>query len=156
MKRLNLTLKVQPDEIKQWLEWAGKNLLSLPIKNPAPGKIKAMWPDYPQDPNIIYNVHNIRLTPTPPSSTEIQFIDKILELILLVPETNIRRVLQVRSLIGPINNKQLYSWEKISRTMLLPARHIKSLHKKGLIFIASTITEEKALEIKKFYERATK
>ena len=146
-------LNANPDEINLWLQWAGKNLLAMPIKNPAPSLPRALWPDYPQDPNIIYNVHNIQLRPVPPSSNEIKYVDEILELILLIQETNTRRILQARCLIVPINNRFLFSWEKISRTLALPSKKIKSLHKKGLISIAEKIDEEKAERISKFFKQ---
>ena len=149
-------LNASPDEIASWLEWAGKNLLALPIRNPAPAEPKIFWPDFPQDPNIVYNEHNIRLRPIPPGRDEIEYVDKILELIIKIKDLTTRRILQLRCLVAPINNRFIYSWEKLSTRLELPARKLKSLHKQGLIQIASDISIENASEIKKFYERATR
>ena len=94
---------LSPSELQSLLEWAGQKLLSLPVPKVKPSGYQSFWPDYPDDMNTAYGYTGIRFRPPRPSSDEIPIMDEILNLILLVDDPLIRKILQSRSLITTLS-----------------------------------------------------
>jgi len=146
----------QPEEIDSWLKWAGEKLLSLPLPRPGPSAPGVCWPNFPADASIAYGYSDIKLRPVPPLKDEIKFIDEILNLILLIPSIQIRRIMHARSLIAPNSGRQLYSFSRIGKLLSLDRKTIASLHRQGLRQIALNLDPERAQKIKSFVELHTK
>ena len=143
-------LIIQPEEVDSWLCWAGERLLCMPLPNPGPAKQKICWPDTANDACVAYGYSDIKLKPISPAKDEIKFIDEILELILLVPDPRIRRILQARSLVAPISGKHLYSWSRLAKLLSSDRRKVASTHNSGLLIIARLIEPAKAVRIAEF------
>jgi hypothetical protein len=121
-------------EIQSLLEWAGEKLLSLPIRNAKPQSYKNNWPEFKQLPNQDFSHKSFR--PSPPNGNEIDTLDKIFDLILILPNPTIRRIIQARSLINPISHRHLYPWLTISEFLNLDRRTVKRHYDFGLNQIA--------------------
>jgi hypothetical protein len=132
-----------PQEIKHFLEWAGQRILALPARNLYPQNFRSFWPDYPDDKHTAYGYSNTKLRPPAPSKDEIPLVDEILQLVLMVPIEKQRRILNARALISPINGRYLFPWSKISVLLRSDPRTIKTLHRKGLEFIAIRVEDER-------------
>lgn len=124
------------DNIQSWLEWAGKSLLLLPVKGCKPASYRSFWPDFPPDPNEAYGYNQQSLKLSPPSAEEIGKMDLVFELILLIPDERIRRIIQARSLVAPLSGKYIWSWARIGRLIHLDRRSVRRLHYQGLVYIS--------------------
>jgi hypothetical protein len=121
-------------EIQLLLEWAGEKLLSLPIRNTKPQSYKNNWPEFKQLPNQDFSHKSFR--PSPPNGEEIDTLDKIFDLILILSNPTIRRIIQVRSLINPLSHRHLYPWLQIAELLNLDRRTVKRHYDFGLNQIA--------------------
>lgn len=140
---------LSPTEVKEWLEWAGAKLLSLRLASPAPSGYRSFWPDYPTDAAKAYGYTPNRLRASLPNSKEITLMDEILLLPSLVTDITVRRIINVRSLVAPVSNRNLYSWAKIAHLIHSSPRRVVILHRQGLREIALRVPQGKADAIRK-------
>lgn len=118
-------------EIEKYLEWAGLKLLSLPLKSDVPCVKTSSWPEYKLE---FINLHftKLSLKPPAPNGFEIDTLDLILNLINLISDVQIRRIVRSRTLLHPITQIHLYSWDKISTLILISSKTCKSRYISGL------------------------
>lgn len=128
----NVNLVFLPEEIQLWLEWAGRQSLSLGGRRPGPNGHKSNWPDFPDDKHTAFGYTQERLRPPTPNSKEIELIDEIFGLIHLVKRPDWRVVLQKRSLVLPLSYKYLWTWSKLAREFHHDRRTVQEWHFKGL------------------------
>jgi hypothetical protein len=136
-----------PDELQQWLEWAGSRLLSLNVSSPLPRKPKVLWPDYVPDPRA-YGYSSERLRPPKLSGADISLMDEILVLPNVIKDITVRRVVNSRSLVTPISNKYVYSWVRIAFMLHCDRRKVMRLHRIGLEEIIKHIERDKISTIR--------
>jgi hypothetical protein len=132
-----------PEEIRQWLEWAGSKLLAMSISSPRPKGYKTAWPEYADDYKQAYGYTGERLRPPRPQSTEIALMDKLLTFPSLIVDVNTRRIVNSRSLVTPVSNRYLYSWTKLAYMLHVDRRRVIRLHYNGLLEISGKLPAEK-------------
>jgi hypothetical protein len=135
-----------PDELKQWLEWAGTRLLALNVASPLPKKPRVLWPDYVSDPRA-YGYSNERLRPPKVPGHEITLMDEILVLPNLIKDITSRRVVNSRSLVTPVSNRYVYSWSRIAFMLHCDHRKVMKLHRLGLDEIIEHMSKDKLYAI---------
>ena len=143
--------KINPEEVKIWLEWASSKLLSMQISNPAPRAPGSGWPEIARDP-IAYGYSGEKLKPAYPRANEITLMDEILSLPSLIPDVTLRRVVNARSLITPVANRHVYSWNKIALMIHSDRRKAASLYEEGIKAIVSNLAPGKAYTIKQNFD----
>lgn len=140
---MSATAQPTPAEVQFWLEWAGARMLSLPNHRLLPASYRSFWPEI--EPELYANLLNDgknNATRLPiPSGPEIDLADEILTIIPLVPHQPTRRVLQLRSLVHPINGKYKFGWMRIAIKMELDRKTVKRLHGNGLSTLARIVPE---------------
>jgi len=141
---------VRPDELRDWLEWAGGRLLSLGGRKPGPAEPRIAWPDFPQETATAYGYGKPTLRLTRPAKDEIPVMDEILAFPNLVSNVTQRRIVQCRSLVLPINGRYLYSWRRIARLLSINHQTAISWHGKGLEEIARKAEPSKICLIREF------
>ncbi len=127
--------QVGPQEVQFWLEWAGERMLSTKVNGTRPSSFRSFWPDYADDPHTAYGYTGISLRFPSPSAPDVSLMDEILDLILLIPNGNIRRIIQLRSLITPIRNRHVFSWERIAEKTHSNQHLVKLRHRRGIEII---------------------
>jgi hypothetical protein len=140
----NKKLIVQIYEVDTWLRWAGEKLLCMPVSKPGPTIPTACWPTSDLEQS------GSNLKSNPPGGHEIKFIDDILDLVLLVPDPTVRRILHARALVAPVSGKHLYSWVRLAKLLKTNRKRIATLHNTGLLTIAYSIEPEQAKRIANF------
>lgn len=134
---------VAPEEVREWLEWAGSKLLAMHISSPKPKGPHSSWPTFAQEAHLAYGYSGERLRPAQPRSTEIELMDKILEYPNLIRDITVRRIVNSRALVTPVSNRYLYSWSKLAFMLHRDRRTIIRLHYSGLCEITSCLPPEK-------------
>jgi hypothetical protein len=133
-------IRVAPDLVCNWLEWAGTRLLASPSTKIKPAGPKVIWPDYALD---VYQVLDFRkglaMRAPAPSASEIPVMEEILLLPNLCSEVRTRRVLHARCLLNPITLRHINSWQKIARDLHLDPTTARYKHKSGLVEVAEKI-----------------
>lgn len=141
--------RASPEEIKDWLEWAGSKMLAMGTSSPLPKAFGVNWPDIAPDVNTAYGYSGERLRPALPDSFEIQLMDKILEFpSLYITDIDTRRILNARALVTPIGNKYVHNWTNIAKMLHTHRRAVRLLHEKGLVVIAKGLPVDKASTIR--------
>jgi len=135
--------KVAPEEVREWLEWAGSKLLAMNIASPKPKQYKTAWPEFAQDHRMAYGYTGERLRPAQPRSTEIELMDKLLLFPNLITDVTSRRIVNSRALVTPVSNRYLYSWSKLAFMLHRDRRTVIRLHYSGLCEISSNLPPEK-------------
>lgn len=143
-----------PEEVRLWLEWAGKALLALPARGLYPAQIKALDLGVAPDASLAYGYNQTRLRPAAPSAEEIEWIDEILSLPNVCHLPLMRRILQARALVKPLNGRYLYSWALLSRKLHLDPQTIRALHNRGLVEIIRETEQSKVCRISTFAQKA--
>jgi|HubBroStandDraft_2_1064218.scaffolds.fasta_scaffold123920_2 hypothetical protein len=143
-----------PDEVREWLEWAGGMLLALGIPSPAPRGTHSAWPSYAQDATTAYGYSGERLRPSRPGSHDIELMDEILTLPSLAKTINTRRVLHSRALVTPIGQRYLYSWSKLAFMLHTSRFIVKRMHTNGLGEIVRAVPKAKAYAIRQSIAQA--
>lgn len=123
---------LSPSELQEWLEWSGIKLLSMNIRSPFPSETNSAWPEYVQTAIASYGYSKERLRPTQPSRYQIDIMDEIYNLPPLVKDIQSRRIIQARSLVTPISNRYLYSWNKIAELNHTSKFRVQRMHSNGL------------------------
>lgn len=141
----------EPSEIRDWLEWAGSQMLSLSVPRIRPSSYRSFWPEIPPDPIVAYGFNPTRLRPPPPGSEAIKIMDGIFDLILLVPHIQTRRILQARALVSPLNGRYLYGWTTLAVILHSNRKAIAAEHKKGLRLISSQIPTVSLARFRRYF-----
>ena len=139
------------DEIKQWLEWAGARLLSMPGGHIGPKSPGVAWPDYADDARTAYGYSPSAIRTERPNKDEIFFVDEILTLPHAIPDITRRRIVQSRSLVTPIAHRHLYSWTKLAKLLHTDRRTVANLYLRGLKEIIVRADQEKIRTINDFF-----
>lgn len=127
------SMRVDPDLINDWLEWAGARLLASPSNKIKPANPKVIWPDYAQDRfQLLEFRKGLSLRAPPPGASEIPIMETILLLPNLCAEVRTRRVLHLRSLVNPLSYRNINSWSKIAQAIHSNRETVRLLHQKGL------------------------
>ena len=132
-----MTTRPTTFEVQSWLEWAGERLLTLQVSGTKPQSYRSFWPDYPDDPFTAFGYTDEIIKTIPPSAEGVSLADKISDLILLISASDVRRIVQLRSLISPTRNNHIYSWSLIAKKLHSERRLVKWKYNRGLIFIVN-------------------
>lgn len=140
--------QITPQQLQSILEWAGVRLLSLSLSGFKPKPCKSNWPNLP--PNQNHTFSKTKLKSLTPTSNEIDLLDKIFNLILLIPQNQIqtRRILQSRSLLNPLTLKPIYPWTEIALLLSLNRKTIRRYHHLGLRQIISNSQPNLILQLR--------
>lgn len=123
---------ISPYDIELLLEWAGAKLLTLSVANLKPKPYRNSWPAFKSEPNLDQDFSQKSFKPLPPNGNEIDILDKIYDLILIIKDTNTRRIIQARSLVNPITHRHIYPWLQIAELLTLNRKTIKRYYDFGL------------------------
>lgn len=146
-------MSVDEGGLQFWLEWAGARLIAMPEPRTRPAEPKVIWPDYSQDRAEITDFRGrLSLRAVAPAKHEVAMVDKILLLPNVCALSNVRRVVQVRSLVHPINYRHLYSWVRISKLLHTSTYAVKKWHKNGLGEILTKTPCKQLAEIQTFMD----
>jgi len=140
-------------EVQRWLEWAGGQILTMPVNGTRPQSYKSLWPDYPDEKHTAFGYTGNRLRPPTPQGYEIELMDEILALIHLVPNQTTRRVLQARSLVLPLNGRHLYSWSRIAQLIHSNRQSVAHWHRQGLGTIADRVEKADIGRFRNFFPK---
>lgn len=144
--------KVSPEsELKEWLEWAGSRFLALSAKSPLPSGYRTFWPDFAPNAQVAYGYTAERLRPAAPSSHEIVLMDELLALPSFIPDVLQRRIVSARSLVTPVSNRYLYSWQKIAVLLHMERRTVSAQYMRGLTALSCRLPSAKRDTIRKTY-----
>jgi hypothetical protein len=136
-----------PNDVADWLQWAGARLLAMPIASPLPREPHTAWPAFAQDARQAYGYTNERLRAAAPRANEIAIMDEILLLPMLVQDITTRRIIHARALVTPIAGRHLYSWTKLAFMLHSSRTRVARLHSLGLAEICKRLANEKAYAI---------
>lgn len=146
--------EVTTAEVQSWLEWAGARLIAMPEPRIGPSNPHVLWPDYSQDQREISDFRGkLTLRAMAPTRDEVALVDRILGLPSVCELPNTRRIIQVRSLVHPINYRHLYSWARIARLMHTSTYSVKRMHAIGLDQIVKRTNGRVLQEIHEFMTR---
>ena len=140
-----------PLEVREWLDWAGAKLLSLPKARLYPAPPGVCWPDFAPDANSAYGYTGATLRSTHPTSAEIDLMDRVLELTMLIPDPTVRRIVGARSLTHPISARPIYSFRKIALLLHSDARIVARRYVSGLAIITTQLAPSKAYAFRHFF-----
>ncbi len=143
----NENQNLNPNDIQNLLEWAGEKLLSLPTQKVTPRSYRNSWPDYLNSslPNYFSGK---TLNPIPPNSFEIDLMDNILSLILIIPDSISRNIVNTRCLISPITHKHIYHWSQISQLLGMSSRTLRRSYDFGINQILKTSNTSQLIQFK--------
>lgn len=137
-----------PQELEEWLEWAGVRLIAMPGKRVGPDEYRNNWPDFSQE---IFQILDFRggrrVTIAPPNSKEIPIVDEILLLPNLCKSEGKRRVIRARTLLHPVNLRRLFRWDRIASGMSIEIASAKYMYKSGLEEICKKIDYDRVCSI---------
>jgi len=145
-----------PETLRLWLEWAGGKLLALPAGKLRPQKIRALWPEYAQDPfEVLYfrPKESLSVRLAAPTAEEIPLMDRIMVLPNLCDDIRFRRVLHARSLVYPYNGRYLYPWTRLANVMHISRITARTWHQKGLTSVCCMIPGNERREIEDFFTK---
>ena len=129
-----------PQELEEWLEWAGVRLIAMPGKRIGPDEYRSFWPDFSQDKFEITEFRiGLGIRMMAPSNKEIPIVEEILTLPSLCKDIRGRRTLHMRSLLHPINLRHIFPWKRIAEILQSDPRTISKLHHRCLIQVAQAI-----------------
>lgn len=129
----------EQDNIIALLEWAGEKLVALRTASPKPQEHRVAWPQYALDPREAYGYGTVTVRAPIPSSFEIAAMDEILGWLVFIRDPAHRRVVGLASLIHPIRQRHVLSWERIGHIMREPATNIKRWYKEGVAQLARVL-----------------
>lgn len=152
--------RLEPDELRIWLEWAGGKLLTLHVGRIKPRESGCLWPDTKSDPDDGSDsyLREQSITPLrlpPPAAYEIPYVDAILLLPNLSDRISTRRVLHSRSLISPITGRCIFPWTKIARLVNSDRRTVRKWWVDGLREVARKVDDEKVFRFRTFFSLDT-
>ena len=134
---------IEPNELNDWLEWAGSKLLAMSLPQAGPKEFRSAWPNFAQDAREAYGYSGEKLRPARPGSKEITLMDEILTFPILVTDVTTRRIINARCLVTPVSNRHLYSWSRIAELLHSDRRSVAGRYTKGLREIAVALPESK-------------
>lgn len=144
---------IETYDLQTWLEWAGARLIAMPEPRIKPAQPRVIWPDYSQESGEMTVFRGqLSLRAAAPAKHEVAMVDKILLLPNICHLPNVRRVLQVRALVHPINYRHLYSWARISKLLHTSRYQVKKWHGDGLIEVVGRTPDTLLCEIKSFMD----
>ena len=109
------------ERTREWLiaqlEEAGRTLQLLPARGSGPAGYGAGWPEVVHSAEEAYGWAAPLSRPRAPTAEEIARMDRAYAWIGLIPEgrRTWRRVVLMRSLVNPINERHVWTWRKIAR-----------------------------------------
>lgn len=130
-------------ELNEWLIWAGRTLLAMTIASPLPKEPRTAWPAYATDVHMAYGYTNERLRASIPTSKDIALMDEIIDLVALIDDRTVRRIVNARMLVTPIAQRHLYSWTKIAFMLHTNTYRIIRWHTIGLRQIIRQLPQSK-------------
>ncbi len=142
----------KPEEIREWLEWAGSKLLSMRIRSPAPSGMRNFWPDYGEDKNEAYGYTRETVRPAAVAPKEVAVVDEILLLPSLIEDVKTRRIVHKRSLVAPVSGRYVHSYKTIAEHEHIDARLAARIYRAGIAEIAKRITRKRAHAIRQFLD----
>lgn len=134
---------ISPEEVQDWLEWSGSKLIALQLSSALPKSYKNNWPSFAIDTTVATTFSKDRLKPPTPTSKEIALMDEFLLLPGLIKDITTRRIVNARSVVAPVSQKHLFSWNKLATLLHADRRKIMALHHKGLIEITKSLAPSK-------------
>jgi Domain of unknown function (DUF6362) len=136
----HVLVRANPEMIVACLEWAGSVLLSMNIRSPKPADYRVFWPEFPSDPNEAYGYTSETLRAAIPNAVEIELMENVYTWLGLIDNTNARRAVCARSLVRPISQRYLYSWDIIAIKLHTDRRGAKRLHVEGIKDLSKKLT----------------
>lgn len=143
-------VRASPDEVRDWLEWAGATLLAMRLRSPFPREFRAAWPEFPSDFNDAYGYTAESFRVPAPSSADIDLMDTILALPSLVDDPTTRRILHRRALVTPLTGRYIHSYRSIALLLHSDERRVARLHKAGLVRIAGRMPYVQVCSLRNF------
>lgn len=121
------------------LEDAGKVLLALPLRGYTT-RLKTGHPEVVHDVIEAYGWMREQPRVAAPSADRISRMEEALEWLSLIPQQDarLRRVVGLRMLVNPVNDRYLFSWRRVGDRMRVHHETAKHWHGSGV----STITSE--------------
>jgi hypothetical protein len=122
------------------LEDAGKTSIAMPESGFSPAMklkkypyIREKWKDQAALPWTRVN----------PTSWDIKLMDEAFDWLLIIPDTElkVRKVVQARMYIHPVNERYLYSWRRIGKEMSVHHEQVQRWHKKGIKIILAGVAK---------------
>lgn len=146
---------ISPQEVKDWLEWAGSRLVALPSGHVKPASFRVIWPDYASDPWALWDTHGeLSVRALAPSRLEIPLMDAILTLPARCDHVQTRRVICARLLVHPVRGYNLKNWARVAREVESDPLSCRRMFTSGIREIASKMTPIEVLDLKGRFEAA--
>lgn len=125
------------------LEEAGRTLAALPITGARPVGYRSNMPDVVREFTEAYGYSVETLRPAAPSSRAISEMDEALSWISLIPKDKfvVRRVLQCRAMIHPLNGRHIFSWGKLAKHLHCDFRAAQRWHAEGIATIVTRLNQ---------------
>lgn len=136
-------------EVRNWLEWAGSNLLALRVRSPAPSGYRSFWPDY-ADESLAYGWTAETLRAPAPSKFEIPVMDAILLLPSLLTDVNLRVILHKRSLVTPVSRRYVWPYNRLAEELHSDARLVARNYLKGITLLAARVPSAQIRTFRQF------
>lgn len=135
---------ITPETLEYWLEWAGARLIAMPGKHIGPEPYRVIWPDFSQETfQVLQFRKGTSLRANAPTNAEIPLVDEILLFPNYCSRINHRRIIHVRSLIHPVNGRNLYSWSRIAKLFHSNPQNIKRMYNSGMNEVCDKLPQSK-------------
>src|SRR5271167_2435504 len=120
------------------LEQAGRTLLSANFGSAGPATRQTAWPAVPRRWQLNYNTTALAMRPPVPTAAEIAAMDQAFRMVALVPDDKrvLRRIVLARSLVNPLNDRHLFSWRRLARTVGADHHAVQRWHRYMIRLIA--------------------
>lgn len=134
------------DNIRRRLEDAGRTLMMLPMPvNGIPQADRSHWPEIVRTPEEFFQAqlqadydHILEMLAgrnavrVRPQQKQLDELDEVLNWLWHIKDTKRRRVVTMRSLKHPINDRRLYSWPSLGRYFEVHHNTVKKWHGQGV------------------------
>ena len=148
-----------PQEVEQWLEWAGQRLIAMPGPRVGPKDSGGWWPDYSQDKFEVLNFRaQIALRVAAPASNEIGLMEEILLLPGLIGTNEdeysrrLRKIVRQRTLLHPITSRRLWNWARLAKEHNSSPFKVRGWYEVGLHQICRALPGTRAIVLKKNFD----
>ncbi len=119
---------------------AGKAVSRLPAKGTRPSIYTGSLPDVVLDPQEAYGYGEPSLPRQSNNPRQMTHMDICVSWVHSLPATYVRRVILMRMIINPINEKHSFSWKQIARHMDCNDKTAKAWYDSGLRQIAGKLS----------------
>lgn len=139
---LPITPIYDAEVVEYRLEEAGRTLLALPSQGCLPAGFRSNWPKEVAASAEAYGYgEDQRIRPAPPEARYVTRMDEAFRWLSLLPpdRVNHRRIILLRAMVNPVNERHIWSWRKIGKAYGWSHMAVQRWHAEGLSWIVQAL-----------------